>query len=135
MYDMADLMGVKIRGDNLENFLNTWDMVVMGMRSEATEEWMRVLFLENIRKCGFLRVELAHFDRFELSHPQRKTTHGSETCAASTWSDSDLNLTVWQHDGHLPETWVSQLSQRRKRGLAKIHHSNCRSSLSSSSGS
>ena len=55
MYDMADLMGVKIRGDNLENFLNTWDMVVMGMRSEATEECMRVLFHENIRKCGFLR--------------------------------------------------------------------------------
>ena len=80
MYDMADLMGVKIRGDNLENFLNTWDMVMPGMRSEVTEECMRVLCLENIRKCGFLRVELAHVDRFEISHPQRNYNWLMDMC-------------------------------------------------------
>ena len=71
MYDFQDLLAVQIKGEALEGFLNTWDMVLMSIRHEQPEDVLRVLFLKNIRKVGYLKDDLIYYDRLPDNDPNR----------------------------------------------------------------
>ena len=63
LYDLSDLMCVKLRGDALEAFMFNWDHVLIGMAQEPPEKTLCIFFLENLRGCHIMREEVNHYDR------------------------------------------------------------------------
>ena len=72
VYDIEDLLTVKFQGDGkLEQFLNSWDAVLIGMNEEPNQEFLEVLFLGQIKKSGVLALDLAYYRRLQLGHEDR----------------------------------------------------------------
>ena len=72
VYDISNLMSVKFAGNGkLESFLNSWDMVLAGMKDEPPEKTLEILFLQELRKCSALKEDICHFDRQELGSPDK----------------------------------------------------------------
>ena len=71
LHDLDDLMNVNMNGDKLEAFIQTWDQVLIGMREDPDPAYKRVLFLKQIRKVSDLKYDIAEYDRFEVTHPNR----------------------------------------------------------------
>jgi len=71
MYDLQDLMATRTKGEAIESFLTTRDSVLIALKTEQTEEVLRVLFLKQLYKCPSLEEELAHYQRFLDSDPRK----------------------------------------------------------------
>ena len=59
LFDLSDLLNVKLRGDALEAFMANWDYVLVGMAVEPTADTLKVLFLDNLRGCPVMREEIS----------------------------------------------------------------------------
>jgi hypothetical protein len=57
LYDVADLMEVKVKVDNpgwkqLQDFRDTWDETLAGMERETAEDILEALFKQKIKTCN-----------------------------------------------------------------------------------
>ena len=68
---MADLMAVRMNGEGLEHSIYTCDCALMVLKTEQSEEVLRLLFLKQISGCSALREELAYFNRCTVSDANR----------------------------------------------------------------
>ena len=71
LFDLSDLLHVKLRGDALETFMASWEYVLVGMAVELSEDTLKVLFLDNLRGCPVMREEIIHYDRARVGHPDK----------------------------------------------------------------
>ena len=71
LFDLSDLLNVKLRGDALETFMANWDYVLVGMAVEPTEDTLKMLFLDNLRGCPVMREEINHYDRARVGDPDK----------------------------------------------------------------
>ena len=69
LYQVSDLMAVRMKGDSLESFVNTWDSVIAGMHKEPEPEIVENLFYQQIKGHAALREDIAHYDRSPEEHP------------------------------------------------------------------
>ena len=65
LYNINDLQRVAIRGGNLEGFMNTWIMVLQGMREEPAEVQLEFIFYEAVQDYQSLKEDIAHYNRLE----------------------------------------------------------------------
>ena len=82
IYDFRDLNSVKMRGDSLESFLNSWENVLLGMQKQPDEDILRALFLEQIRNSLVIKEELCYFDRLKTGHEDKSYAFLHETVRA-----------------------------------------------------
>ena len=68
LYDISDLMGVRLYHDKLEPFLQSWQAVLTGMRSPPDPETQEVLFYKQLQHSDQLKSEVAHYERHEIGH-------------------------------------------------------------------
>ena len=69
LYDISDLMGVRLYHDKLEPFLQSWQAVLTGMRSPPDPETQEVLFYKQLQTSDQMKTEIAHYERNEIGHP------------------------------------------------------------------
>ena len=69
LFDITDLMAVRLNGDKLEGFLNSWDATLTGMRSVPDPQTKEALFLKQLKRSESMKVETAHYERHEIDHP------------------------------------------------------------------
>ena len=63
-------MAVSFKGDQkMEQFLNSWDSMLAGMKSKPTDNVIEALFLKQLRKSQVLKEEISHYDRTDRSDP------------------------------------------------------------------
>ena len=77
LHDLTDLMSVRLNGDKLDSFLNTWDQVLIGMREEPSEETKRTLFLKQLKRVphSLFGYDLAEYERFPVGDSKRTYDH------------------------------------------------------------
>jgi len=71
LYDFTDLTAVRLKGDNLESFMNTWEMVLAGIRHLPDQHIIETLFLDQLRHSTVLREEISHYERQDRGHRDR----------------------------------------------------------------
>jgi hypothetical protein len=76
LYDVADLMEVKVKGDNpgwkqLQDFRDTWDETLAGMEREPAEDILEALFKQKIKTCNCISHDLSIYDRAEKGSPMK----------------------------------------------------------------
>ena len=76
LYELTDLMAVKIRNDNpspkqLEWFMTTWESTLAGMKKEPTDDVLEALFLERVRDCQCIAQDIGVYDRAKEGEPER----------------------------------------------------------------
>ena len=64
LYNLKDLEKIQIRSGNLEGFLNTWFLVLKGMRKEPDIEMMEITFFDAIKDHKALAEDIAHYKRY-----------------------------------------------------------------------
>ena len=69
LYDLSDLMAVRLNQDKLESFLNTWESTLTGMKQLPDPNTKEVLFLKQLRRSDSMKVEIAHYDRADVGTP------------------------------------------------------------------
>ena len=69
LLDFEDLVGVELKGQNLQAFINDWDAVILGLNEEPTEAMMETLFKKQLKKCTQL-------DNLMALYQQRITQDG-----------------------------------------------------------
>ena len=75
LFDINDLMAVSFKGDQkMEQFLNSWDSMLAGMKSKPTDDVIEALFLKQLRKSQVLKEEISHYDRTDRSDPTGHTS-------------------------------------------------------------
>ena len=62
LYNIIDLSHVGVRGDNLEQFMNTWNMLLQRVRDEPAEVQLEFLFYEAFRDHRELKEDMARID-------------------------------------------------------------------------
>ena len=68
---MEDLLAVKLKNNQLEKFLTTWDSVVAGLKDAVSETVLLPIFLRQIRQAPQLREDLAYYDRLPIGHEDK----------------------------------------------------------------
>jgi hypothetical protein len=63
LYDIEDLLSVKMRSGDAIEFITNWDSVLAGMRIRPNDETLEVLFLQQMRPFPGLQHDLAEYDR------------------------------------------------------------------------
>ena len=51
IYDLRDLMAVKLTGDNLPGFVNAWNLCLMGMQNVPDDPVLETLFYTQVMEC------------------------------------------------------------------------------------
>ena len=69
LFDISDLMNVRLQGDRLETFLHNWESTLTGMKNQPDPETKEVLFFRQLQRSDSLKAEVAHYERHELGHP------------------------------------------------------------------
>ena len=69
MYDITDLTKVSMKGNNAENFQNTWIQVLRGMRKPPDPEVMEVLYFKCIERFSGIAEDVAHYNRSDETSP------------------------------------------------------------------
>ena len=70
LYDVADLMEVRVKGDNpgwkqLQDFRDTWDETLAGVEKEPTEDILEALFKQKVKVRNCISHDLSIYDRAE----------------------------------------------------------------------
>jgi hypothetical protein len=64
MYDYADLQAIKFKGDNnLERFMNTWEMVLQGMTEPPPPRFIEITFFDQLKGSKALETEIGIYER------------------------------------------------------------------------
>ena len=63
LYNLIDLQRVQIKNGNLEGFVNTWNMVLKGMKKVPDIDTQEFLFYEAVKACKELAEDIAHYKR------------------------------------------------------------------------
>jgi hypothetical protein len=64
MYDYADLQAIKFKGDNnLERFMNTWEMVLQGMTEPPPPRFIELTFYDQLKTSKALETEIGTYER------------------------------------------------------------------------
>jgi hypothetical protein len=71
MFSLNDIQLVRMKGDNLEGFQNTWNMVLSGLPKVPDMEIQEHCYFEQIKGCKVLSEDIAHYERCDLGHPDR----------------------------------------------------------------
>ena len=69
LFDISDLMAVRLIGDKLESFLHNWESTLTGMKNAPDPETKEVLFLKQLQRADIMKAEVAHYERHEIGHP------------------------------------------------------------------
>ena len=87
---------VQIRSGNLEGFLNSWFLVLRGMKKEPDIEMMEITFFDAVKDHKSLAEDIAHYKRFgeESSHPDRSYEYLLR-CANTSVRVPVRRLTAW----------------------------------------
>ena len=73
IYQITDLLRGSVHNGDLESFLNTWDLTLIGIRPEhrPNEAHQTHYFHGAIRKVNSLSIDMAHFERTGDDDPDR----------------------------------------------------------------
>lgn len=73
LFQITDLRKVPVRNGGLEQFLNTWDLIIAGMRPEdrPSEAHQRHFFHEAIKRVNALSLDMVHYERMGDHDPNR----------------------------------------------------------------
>ena len=76
LYDVADLMEVKVKGDNpgwkqLQDFRDTWDETLAGMEKEPATDILEALFKQKVRVCSCIAHDISIYDRAEKGSAEK----------------------------------------------------------------
>ena len=76
LYDLSDLMSVKIKGDNpgwrqLQDFRDTWDETLAGMEKEPTDDILEQMFRDKIKECRCISHDYETYIRAEKGTPSK----------------------------------------------------------------
>ena len=75
LYDLNDLMAVKLKGDqSLDKFMANWDSVLAGMRAEPPEEVRKVLFYNQVKNSQVLRTQIERYRLADVGHEDKTYT-------------------------------------------------------------
>ena len=76
LFNFKDLEKVQLRGGNLEGFLNTWYMVINGMKKVPDIEMLELIFFEASKDQRELAEDIAHYNRLG-EVPAIRTVHST----------------------------------------------------------
>jgi len=63
---------VKLKSDaKLENFFNSWNMVMAGIKETPPDGILRTLFHDQIKGSSILSDDMSHYRRLEDGHPEK----------------------------------------------------------------
>ena len=69
--EFEDLAGLRMKGNNLEEFSNVWESTLTAMKKVPDVEILESLFRAQIRNHPSLREHMAYYDRLEHGNPER----------------------------------------------------------------
>ena len=62
VFDLEDLIGVELKNDNLSKFLHDWEMCLLGMAKQESDETLEMLLSKQLRKSASLERSIALYD-------------------------------------------------------------------------
>ena len=65
IFHITDLGKVQVKNSNLENFQNSWEMVLDGMKSPPPEEVLEHFYYEAVKSHRGIAEDIAHYDRLD----------------------------------------------------------------------
>ena len=76
LYDVSDLMNVRIRGDNpgwkqLQDFRDSWDETLAGMENEPSDDILEPMFRDRIKDCRNISHDYETYIRADKGTPQK----------------------------------------------------------------
>lgn len=72
MFDIRDLQSCTLASDSqMANFLADWEYKLQGLNEEPTSHTKMVYFFEAIKHSKALALDLAHWDRLDMTHADR----------------------------------------------------------------
>ena len=73
VYDLADLMAVRLKNDaSLESFLTSRDSVLRGMKTDPPEDVKETLFLQQLSESQALKDEISHYHRADKGERDKR---------------------------------------------------------------
>jgi hypothetical protein len=71
LFDLNDLMSIRLKGDKLEDFWSSWEATPTGMKKKPDDDTVETLFLKRLKFSDSMKIELAHYER----HPEGHADH------------------------------------------------------------
>ena len=63
LYELEDLLGVKLINENLITFMSNWDTVLSGMKVTPDDTFLEPLFHRQVKKCKSISHDIAIYER------------------------------------------------------------------------
>ena len=70
-----------MKGNQLEQFLNEWDLVLAGVAKKPDDTTLEVLFLRQVRTCSLMNDDVRDYDKLEQGSSE-KSYEALKRCAA-----------------------------------------------------
>ena len=73
LYSLSDLLSVRFSGDNLESFINSWEMILIELedRDRPTDEVLKVILFEESSHCHALKTDIEKYERMDEDDADR----------------------------------------------------------------
>ncbi|MCP3879628.1 MAG: hypothetical protein GY701_14740, partial [Sulfitobacter sp.] len=69
MFSLNDLQKVTLRGDNIENFQNTWEMVLGRLPRQPDPDVLLYCYHQQVKGFRPISEDIAHYNRVDDDHP------------------------------------------------------------------
>ena len=69
LFDLNDLMSIRLKGDRLEYYWASWESTLTGMKKKPDDDTVETLFLKQVKYSDSMKIELAHYERHPDGHP------------------------------------------------------------------
>ena len=66
LFTFQDLVKIRLKGNSLEHFINTWDTFLAGQATPVPDNILEHVFLEQVQDCAELKEDVAHYWRAEV---------------------------------------------------------------------
>ena len=93
LYELEDLLGVKLINENLITFMSNWDTVLSGMKVTPDDTFLEPLFHRQVKKCKSISHELL-FTKELLRELRKDPMHTSIKQPVITWHVVALTATA-----------------------------------------
>ena len=71
IFEMGDLLTVRLHNDNIRSFVHDWERVITCMKVEPEEYVLEGLLLRQLRNSTSFRDHITYYDRLQVGHPDR----------------------------------------------------------------
>ena len=104
--DLNHLQSLKMVGDNIEGFHNTWNMVVSELASRPEETTLQFVYYHRIKNFKPMHADVAHYLRAQWNN-------GPEHCLQWRWDASCRSISQQRQD-YMQEALSQGLRSNRR---------------------